>query len=144
MSKILQDPTGRKQTMPEIKDSGKVWIRGKTGTSFAVKVDEKVFVPGREEGQSIDYWLEEKFLCVDLHSPDQRIRIARRFPLNLEATHPASLFNGFNKTKHADVKVITFADEGVIEKIFKGEEYAEGNIQSMRREAFWEWAGFSG
>jgi hypothetical protein len=130
--------------MPEIKDSGKVWIRGKKGTSFAVKVDEKVFVPGQEERQSIDFWLEEKFLCVDLHSPDQGIRIARRFPLNLEATHPASLFNGFNKTKHADVKVITSEDEGVTEKFFEGKEYTEGSIQSMRREVFWQLAGFSG
>ncbi len=57
--------------MPEIKDHGKVWMRGKPGTSFAVKVDGRVFVPGREEGQSIDYWLEENFLCVDLHDPDR-------------------------------------------------------------------------
>ena len=69
--------------MPEIKDIGKVWIRGKTGTSFAVKVDETVFVPGQEEGQSIEYWLEENSLCVDLHDPDQNLRIARRFPLDL-------------------------------------------------------------
>jgi hypothetical protein len=129
--------------MPEIKDSGKVWIRGKTGTSFAVKVDEKVFVPGQVEGQSIEYWLEENFLCVDLHSSDQNIRIARRFPLDLEATHPASLFNGFTKTKHADVKVITYEDEGVAEKIFMNKEYVEGNIQNVGRDAFWQLAGLS-
>lgn len=57
--------------MLEIKDTGKVWIRGKPGTTFAVKVDDKVFVPGQEEGQSIEYWLEGKFLCVDLHDTDQ-------------------------------------------------------------------------
>ena len=130
--------------MPEIKDNGKVWIRGKPGTSFAVKVDEKVFVPGQEEGQSIEYWLEENFLCVDLHGPDQNTRIARRFPLSLEATHPASLFNGFNKTKHADLKVITYEDEGVAGKTFKDEEYTEGNIQSMSRDAFWQLAKLSG
>lgn len=129
--------------MPEIKDSGKVWIRGTMGTSFAVKVDEKVFVPGQEEGQSIEYWLEENFLCVDLHGPSQNTRVARRFPLSLEATHPATLFNGFNKTKHADVKVVTCEDEGVLEKIFKGEEYAEGGIQNMSRDAFWQLAGLT-
>ena len=129
--------------MQEIKDTGKVWIRGQTGTAFAVKVDEKVFVPGQEEEQSIEYWLEENFLCVDLHDPDQNIRIARRFSLSLEATHPATLFNGFNKTKHADIKVIVYGDEGVAEKIFKDEEYAEGNIQSMSRDAFWQLAGLS-
>ena len=127
--------------MPEIIDNGKVWLRGKPGTSFAVKVDEKVFVPGQEDGQSIDYWLEGSFMCVDLHSPAQNIRIARLFPMSLEATHPATLFNGFNKTKHADVKVVTYEDEGVTEKIFTGEEY--GNIQNLTRNAFWQLAGLS-
>ena len=130
--------------MPEIKDNGKVWIRGKPGTSFAVKVDEKVFVPGQEEGQSIEYWLEGKFLCVDLHDTDQNIRIARRFPLGLIATHSATLFNGFKKTKHADIKIITYEDEGVAEKIFKNEKYTEGGIQSMKRDDFWQQAGLSG
>ena len=144
LSKVMQNVTGENQIMPEIKDDGKVWIRGKPGTSFAVKVDEKVFVPGGEEGQSSEYWVERNFLCVDLHSPDQNIRIARRFPLSLEPTHPASLFNGFKKTKHADVKVITYEDEGVAEKIFKDEGYAEGHIQNMSRDAFWKLVGLSG
>ena len=129
--------------MPEIKDNGKVWIRGKAGTSFAVKVDEKVFVPGQDEGLSIEYWLDGNFFCVDLHDPDQGIRIARRFPLDLAATHPATLFNGFNKTKHADVKVITYEDERVAERIFKNEEYAKNDIQGMNRDAFWQMAGLS-
>jgi hypothetical protein len=129
--------------MPEIKDNGKVWIRGQVGTTFAVKVDEKVFVPGHEEGQPIDYWLDGDCLCVDLHSPDQNIRIARLFPMSLEATHPATLFNGFNKTKHADVKVVTYEDEGVAEKIFTGEEYTKDNIQNLNRDAFWQLAGLS-
>lgn len=130
--------------MAEIKDNGKVWIRGQVGTTFAVKVDEKVFVPGQEEGHSIEYWLGENFLCVDLHSLEQGIRIARLFPMSLEATHPATLFNGFNKTKHADVKVITYEDEGVVEKIFKGEEYTKENIKNLNRDAFWQLAGLSG
>jgi len=134
----------RNSIMPEIKDTGKVWIRGNPGTSFAVKVDEKVFVPGQEEGQRVEYWLKENYLCVDLHAPAQKIRIARKFPLGLEATHPATLFNGFNKTKHADVKVISCKDEGVAEKIFKDEKYVEGNIQSLTRDAFWQLAGPSG
>ena len=129
--------------MPEIKDTGKAWIRGKPGTSFAVKVDDKVFVPGQEEGQSIEYWLEGKFLCVDLHDTDQGIRIARRLPFSLEATHPATLFNGFNKTKHADVKIINYKDEGVTEKNFKDGEYEESGVQSMNRDAFWQRAGLS-
>jgi hypothetical protein len=129
--------------MPEIKDNGKVWIRGQVGTAFAIKVDEQVFVPGQEDGQSIDYWLEGNFLCVDLHNSEQGIRIARLFPMSLEATHPATLFNGFNKTKHADVKVIIYEDEGVIEKVFTNEDYMEGNIQNLTRDAFWQLAGLS-
>jgi len=140
MSKMMRHQV-RNSTMTEIKDNGKVWIRGQVGTTFAVKVNEKVFVPGQEEDQLIEYWLEGNFLCVDLHNPDQNIRIARRFPLSLKATHPATLFNGFNKTKHADVKVITYKDEGVAEKIFKGEQYVEGNIQNLTRDAFWRLAG---
>ena len=130
--------------MPEIKDSGKVWMRGKTGTSFAVKVDEKVFVPGQEDGQSIEYWLEENCLCVDLHNAVQGIRIARRFPLELEAVHPATLFNGFNKTKHADVKIVNYTDEGVAEKIFRNEDYQDSGVQNMSRNVFWQRAGLSG
>lgn len=129
--------------MPEIKDNGKVWIRGQFGTVFAVKVDEQVFVPGQEDGQSIEYWLEGDFLCVDLHNPVQNIRIARLFPISLEATHPATLFNGFDKTKHADVKVVTYKDAGVAEKVFKDGAYLEGNIKKLTRDSFWQLAGLS-
>ncbi len=129
--------------MAEIKDEGKVWIREQSGTVFAVKVDEKVYVPGQEDRKCIEYWLEGDFLCVDLHTPDQKTRIARRFPLDLEATHPATLFNGFKKTKHADVRVITFEDAGIEEKVFKDKDYMEGEVQGMSRETFWQKAGLS-
>ena len=143
MSKMMRSEV-RNSIMPKIKDNGKVWIRGQFGTVFAVKVDEQVFVPGQEDGQSIEYWLEGDFLCVDLHDPAQNIRIARLFSMSLEATHPATLFNGFDKTKHADVKVVTYKDVGVAEKVFKGGTYAEGNIQNLTRDAFWQLAGLSG
>ena len=130
--------------MPIIKDHGKVWMRGNTGTSFAIKVDEKVIVPGQEEGQSIEYWLEGNSLCVDLHDPEQKLRIARKFSLDLTATHPATLFNGFKKTKHADVKVLTYEDEGIAERVFKEKEYMELGIQNMNREEFWKWTGLTG
>lgn len=130
--------------MPEIKDHGKVWMRGKPGTSFAVKVDDRVFVLGQEEGQSIDYWLEGNFLCVDLHEPDRNLRIARRFPLDLEATHPATLFNGFDRTQHADVQVVTFEDKRVEEKVSRDEDYRKRNLESLSRQAFWRQAKFNG
>ena len=119
-------------------------MRGKPGTSFAVKVDDRVFVPGQEVGQSIDYWLEGDSLCVDLHEPDRNLRIARRFPLDLEATHPATLFNGFDRTKHADVHVVTFEDEGVGEMVFRDEEYRKRNLESLSRQTFWQQVGFNG
>ncbi len=119
-------------------------MRGKPGTSFAVKVDDRVFVLGQEEGQSIDYWLEGNFLCVDLHEPDRSLRIARRFPLDLEATHPATLFNGFDRTQHADVQVVTFEDKRVEEKVSRDEDYRKRNLESLSRQAFWRQAGFNG
>ncbi|NIQ00249.1 MAG: hypothetical protein GWM98_07280 [Nitrospinaceae bacterium] len=128
--------------MAEILDQGKVWLRGKTGTEFAVKVDDRVIVPGQEEGQIIDYWLDQDCLCVDLHDPMKRTRIARRFPLALEGTHPATLFNGFTQTRHTDINVIYFEDEGVEEKVYRGEEYLQKNILEMSREEFWKRAGF--
>lgn len=132
------------ESMPEIKDHGKVWMRGKPGTCFAVKVDDRVFVPGQQEGQSIEYWLEGGFLCVDLHESGRSLRIARRFPLDLEATHPATLFNGFDRTPHADIHVVTFEDEGVGEMVFRDEDYRKRNLESLGRQAFWQQAGFKG
>lgn len=127
--------------MPEIKDNGKVWLRGQVGTAFAVKVDETVYVPGQEDGQSCDYWLDGEFLCVDLHDPEKEVRIARRFPLTMEPSHPATLFNGFTRTKHADVKVATFEDERVKSRVFQDEDYRKEAIRDMSRDAFWQRSG---
>ena len=127
--------------MPEIKDYGKVWIRGEPTTSFAVMVDDRVFVPGLKEGQSIDFWLEGDRLCVDLHNPKEQTRIARQFPLIMKPSHPATLFNGFEKTRHADVLVATYKDEGVKEKIFKSDMYQKEKLGSMDRNSFWRTAG---
>ena len=99
--------------MPEITDSGKIWIKGQSHTSFAVKVDDTVFVTGKEEGPALEaHWIEKSHLCVDLHDPKQGSRIARRFLLNQKPTHPAALFSGFNKTgekgRSATAGTITF------------------------------------
>lgn len=123
--------------MAEIKDTGKVWIKGRVSTAFAIKVDDKVFVPGQEEGQSIEYWLEDHALCVDLHDAANETRIARRFPLSLEGRHPATLFNGFHQTKHCDTTVILPGDEGVRETRISGDTYRERNAGSLDSRAFW-------
>ena len=129
--------------MPEITDSGKIWIKGQSHTSFAVKVDDTVFVTGKEEGPALEaHWIEKSHLCVDLHDSKQGSRIARRFLLNQKPTHPASLFSGFNKTKHADLVVCTHNDPGVEEFIIQGNDYKRQQIQSMDRQEFWKLAGF--
>ena len=129
--------------MPEITDSGKIWIKGQSRTSFAVKVDDTVFVTGKGEDPALEaHWAEKNHLCVDLHDPKQGSRIARRFPLDQKPTHPAALFSGFKKTKHDDLVVCTPNDPGVEEFIIQGDEYQRQQVQSMEREAFWKIAGF--
>ncbi|CCQ91555.1 hypothetical protein NITGR_730013 [Nitrospina gracilis 3/211] len=124
--------------MAEIKDTGKVWIKGRVSTAFAIKVDDTVFVPGQEEGQDIEYWLEDGALCVDLHDAKNETRIARRFPLNLKPETMASLFNGFTRTKHCDTKVVMPTDDGVLETTVQGDAYREANAGSLDAHAFWQ------
>ncbi|MBI4383526.1 MAG: hypothetical protein HY579_05775 [Nitrospinae bacterium] len=102
---------------PQIEDTGKVWIRGRTRPSFAVRVDEKFFVPGMEEGQTIEYWTEGNCLCVVLSGPAPGTRTARRFGLDLPAVAPAALFSGFEKTRHRDVTAVLWSDPGVEESV---------------------------
>jgi len=124
--------------MAEIKDTGKIWIRGQVGTVFAVRVDDRIFAPGVEDSQVLEYWLTDLNLCVDLHDRSHQIRIARLFPLNLTPKHPAALFSGFTKTKHDDTEVVLFEDEGVITKIVKGREYEENGVGEMEPREFWD------
>ena len=121
--------------MSEIKDTGKVWIPGKTKPTFAIRVDEKFFVPGKEDDYSIDYWIERGALCVDLRG--QGLRIARRFEATLNPTTSASLFSGFEKTKHRDVRVVLFSDPGVLEYINQSP-----SVKDMDKDSFWKLSGF--
>jgi len=128
--------------MPEITDSGKIWIKGHSRTSFAVKVDDKVIAIGKEEGHALEaHWIDKNHLCVDLHDPQQESRIARWFPLDQKPTHSAALFSGFKKTKHADLLVCTHNDPGVQEFIIQGNDYKKQQVQSMERDEFWKLAG---
>lgn len=121
--------------MSEIKDIGKVWIPGKARPTFAIRVDERFFVPGQEDDYSIDYWVEQGALCVDLRRKGQRI--ARRFGMTLDPVTQASLFSGFENTRHRDVRVVLFTDPGV-------QEYASQTpgIEDMDKELFWQSTGF--
>lgn len=119
--------------MEKIQDSGKVWCKGSTCPVHAVRVGSKIFATGKGESQSIECWVDRDMLCVDLHEPE--IRIARKFPLDLEPTLAGTLFNGFTRTKHADVSIVSSDQEGVEEIIISGETYAQ--YKSMSSREFW-------
>jgi hypothetical protein len=76
-------------------------------------------------------------LCVDLNEPDKETRIARKVPLDLEPTLSGTLFNGFTRTKHADVLIVKSDHEKVQEKTILGETYKKGQYGSMDSQGFW-------
>ncbi len=129
--------------MSEIKDTGKVWMKGSVGTAHAVRVDDKVFATGQKEGQNVDLWLDNDGLCLDLHDSKLGERTARFIPLNTPATLHGTLFNGFEKTKHADILIVPTDGEGTKEKSVSGKEYQEGGFNALDRLTFWKtiWKG---
>jgi hypothetical protein len=124
--------------MSEIKDAGKVWMKGSVGTAHAVRVDDKIFTTGQKEGQSVDLWIDNEGLCLDLHNSKLGERTARVIPLNTPATLHGTLFNGFEKTKHADVLIVSADGQGIKEKSVSGKEYQEGGFNTLDRLAFWQ------
>jgi hypothetical protein len=126
------------EVMAEIKDTGKVWFQGAFRPEYALRVDNKVFVPGMEEGDSIDCRVVDNVLIVDLHDRKREKRTLRRFSLDLPAATPASLFNGFEKTQHADVQVVTYKDSGMEELILVGDSYRTESVANMDSETFYQ------
>lgn len=126
------------EVMAEIKDTGKVWFQGAFRPEYALRVENKVFVPGMEEGDSIDCRVIGNVLIVDLHGRKREKRVFRRFSLDLPAATPASLFNGFEKTQHADVQVVTYRDSGVEEHIVEGNSYRTDSVADMNSETFYQ------
>ena len=124
--------------MAKINDTGKVWIRGSVKPVFAVKVDNGFFVPGKDDDHFIQYWVEGKFLCFDMHNTKKEIRIGRRFSLDSVPETPATLFNGFKKTHHTDVMVAT--DKTAETFILEGGNYISVNAASLASQAFWRLA----
>ena len=124
--------------MSEIKDTGKVWMKGSVGTAHAVRVDDKVFATGQKEGQSVDLWLDNGGLCIDLHDSKIGERTARLIPLHTPATFNGTLFNGFEKTKHADVLIVPANGEEIKRKSVSGKEYQEGGFKILDRLTFWQ------
>ena len=103
--------------MQNIDDFGKIWLRGFIRPELGVRIDEMYFVIGEGDSMSTNCSLNENYLFVVLHYPEKQIRVFRRFSLDLVPKSHGTLFNGFTKTKHADINAITYRDDGV-------EEYA--------------------
>jgi hypothetical protein len=128
--------------MSEIIDEGKVWFKGTPGPTYAIKVDDNHFVIGKTEDDILERWIDGDKLCVDLHDKAKKVRTARCFPVNLVGKTDASLFSGFEKTKHAAVKVVLFEEEGVQNYTLKGDDYIKANAANIDVKAFWSLAGF--
>ena len=102
--------------MRKINDSGKIWLRGSVRPEYGVRVGDNYFVVGEGDSQSTIYSVYENHLFVVLHYSEKK-RIYRRFSLDLTHKSKGTLFNGFNETKHADIKAITYQDDGVEEHV---------------------------
>ena len=124
--------------MEEIQDSGKVWCKGFAGPAHALRIENKIFATGKSEDQTIECWVDEGVLCVDLNDPGPGIRVAKKFPLDLEPTLSGTLFNGFTRTKHADVLIVSPDQERIKEEIISGETYRIGQYDSMSSREFWD------
>ena len=103
--------------MRNINDSGKIWLRGSVRPEYGVRVGDNYFVVGEGDSQSTIYSVYENHLFVVLHYPEKKKRIFRRFSLGLIPKSKGTLFNGFNETKHADIKAISYQDDGVEEHV---------------------------
>ncbi len=103
--------------MRKINDSGKIWLRGSVRPEYGVRVGDNYFVVGEGDSQSTIYSVYENHLFVVLYYSEKKKRIFRRFSLDLIPKSKGTLFNGFNETKHADIKAITYQDDGVEEHV---------------------------
>ena len=126
----------------ELEDTGTIWFPGTFGPEMAVRIGKSIFALGKKEKQSVEYWVKDNYLCVDLHNIEAKIRIARRFCLDMVPSTPATLFSGFEKTKHADLKVITHRDEGIDNWRLSGTDYEKADASTMTGREFWELARF--
>jgi len=124
--------------MAEIKDKGKVWVKGSVGPVDAVRIDNKVFATGKSTDQKEELWLENDSLCLDLHNFKKGERTARIIPLDSKTELVGTLFNGFENTKHADVSIVAFDTEGTKEKTISGAEYQNRGIKDLDCATFWK------
>jgi hypothetical protein len=124
--------------MEEIQDSGKVWCKGFAGPTHALRIENKIFATGKSEDQTIECWVDKGVLCVDLNDPEPGIRMAKKFPLDLEPTLSGTLFNGFTRTKHADVLIVSPDHDRIGKEVISGETYRIGQYENMSSREFWD------
>lgn len=122
--------------MPTIDDDGKIWIRGTVRPEYGVRVKNRYFVTGGEATETIECCVEGKYLWADLHDAPNRRRTARRFALDGPAQTPATLFNGFDRTPHGDIRAVTYRDPEVRELVMDGEGYLAENIGELSSAQF--------
>ena len=121
--------------MQALYDTGKIWLRGLVKPEYAVRAGDLYFVIGEEDSQSTKYLLYKNYLFVAIHYPQSQSRLFRRFSLDLESKSKGSLFSGFTKTKHADIKAITYRDDGVEDYLAKEKDYfldKDGGIDPIK------------
>lgn len=109
--------------MSEIDDDGKIWLRGHTKPEYGIRIGELYFVISKEDSEQINCFIHENNLLVDLHNSMDKYRIILKFSLDLKPSSLGTLFNGFKKTKHADIKAITYKDKEVKKLVIDGETY---------------------
>ena len=112
--------------MENIDDEGKIWLKGSVKPEYGVRVGNLYFITGKEDSETISSFIYENYLFIDLDNKEKKYRIFRRFSLDLVPEIPGTLFNGFEKTKHADIKVVTYRDNRIESFIIDGENYLHG------------------
>ena len=123
--------------MPEIMDTGKIWVKGSVGPVHGVRIDKIIYATGKNENESCELWIKNKGLCIDLHNSGASQRTARFIPLNAKPTLPGTLFNGFEKTKHADVLIVASDGNYAKEVTVSGIKYQEGGFRALDPQTFW-------
>ena len=117
--------------MLNIDDDGKIWLQGSNKPEYGVRVGDLCFVIGQVDTEISSCFVYGENLIVDLDNPDKKYRILRKFSFNLKPQTAGTLFNGFKKTKHADIKAITYKDAGVEECAISEEEYTLKDSKSI-------------
>ena len=117
--------------MLEIKDFGKIWLRGYVKPEYGVRVNDRYFVIGEGEAETPICGLYRNYLLVFLDFKEKKVKLFRRFPLDLKPKSQGTLFNGFIHTKHADITAVTYRDVGVGEFFGKKEDCFLNNSGEM-------------